>query len=180
MADQLFGHFYVHYTQTQLKTILNKASVDAGDADSKEELFRLAQAFEVSLPDRKRRALDQLVDGVVLQRKRLITAESELETMISRISVGEDDGCDDDEEEEEEATMNCQVCLEDLPLTEFSSNAITRGCDHEPEVCISCVRQHVEMHMQGNTVDTLACPLCDELMSSEDVQLWATQELFDE
>jgi hypothetical protein len=70
MADRLFGHLYVHYTQAQLRTILNKASVDASDVDTKEALFDLAQAFEVSLPDHSRRTLDQLVEGVVLQRKK--------------------------------------------------------------------------------------------------------------
>lgn len=59
MADNLlFGHPYVHYTQLQLKVLLSKASVDYGDGTTKEALFHLAQAFEFTLPERSRRALE--------------------------------------------------------------------------------------------------------------------------
>jgi hypothetical protein len=95
--------------------------------------------------------------------------------MISRISAGEDDGC----EEEEEQTITCQVCLDDLPVDDFP-DPITVCCEHELNVCLSCLRQHIEVHIREDPVFTLACPTCLENITREDVQLWAEKDFFDE
>lgn len=61
MANHLFGHAYIHFSQIQLKIILNKASIDYDGSDTKEALFQLAQAFELSLSERSRRVLEYVV-----------------------------------------------------------------------------------------------------------------------
>ena len=73
----------------------------------------------------------------------------------------------------------CPICATDRPLRDFPYEAITAACKHEPKICLPCVRASISAQMETKTWDTLACPLCEELLKHEDMRLFALKDDFE-
>ncbi|KUJ23266.1 uncharacterized protein LY89DRAFT_777051 [Mollisia scopiformis] len=176
----LFGQPYLHLTVSNLRNMLMLVSLDFDEAnDTKEDLFALAQDFESSLPARTRQQIEDSLYDLMYRRRSLKAKESEFQALLTRISAREDDV--DDEEVEVEEMRICAVCEDELPIANFPYLNITNSCTHEADVCLTCLREHIRVQMLDRTVDRLSCPggpLCAERLTSEDVQRWATAELF--
>lgn len=77
-----------------------------------------------------------------------------------------------------EPTMECEVCYEDLPVSEFPPNKITAVCQHEAKVCYGCLEQGISVQIQEGVLGQLRCPSCPEKLSYEDIQAYASPEIF--
>ncbi|KAE8443975.1 hypothetical protein EG329_001199 [Mollisiaceae sp. DMI_Dod_QoI] len=80
----------------------------------------------------------------------------------------------------ESEVRTCQACLEELNISSFPSRNITVTCDHEADICLVDLQEHIRTQLQDTPVTRLTCPSCEERLSNDDVQLWATPEIFDE
>jgi hypothetical protein len=77
-----------------------------------------------------------------------------------------------------EPTMECEVCYEYLPVSEFPPNKITAVCQHEAKVCYGCLEQDIAVQIGDGVLGQLKCPSCPEKLSYEDIQAYASPDVF--
>lgn len=77
-----------------------------------------------------------------------------------------------------EPTIECEVCYEDLPISEFPPNKITAVCQHEGKVCYGCLEQDIAIQIGEGVLGQLKCPSCPEKLSYEDIQAYASPDVF--
>lgn len=75
--------------------------------------------------------------------------------------------------------QECPICNEQRRLALYPERRITQACEHEPEICLSCIKQSISAQMTSVTWDQLACPLCPALLSHGDMKAWAENNDFD-
>lgn len=76
-------------------------------------------------------------------------------------------------------TVECEVCYESLPASDFPADTITPACRHETKVCYGCLEQHIAVQIQEGVLGQLKCPSCPEKLSYEDIQAYASPDIFE-
>ncbi|KAK1145837.1 hypothetical protein N8T08_003783 [Aspergillus melleus] len=78
--------------------------------------------------------------------------------------------------------LTCAVCFETYRDDYFPSTPITAGCDHTSmagtHICLGCLRRCLDTQFSSQDTSPLACPLCYEQLSDEDVYRWASRHTF--
>lgn len=74
----------------------------------------------------------------------------------------------------------CDVCCVDIPLKEFQKTTASQNCQHDPSMCLDCLRQYVEGECQGPSWREIQCPElnCKEVLSGRDVYKFTAKEVF--
>lgn len=75
-------------------------------------------------------------------------------------------------------TVDCIVCLETLPRSDFLHSNATEKCNHENNVCYECMRKTVSVHIADGAPGKLQCPSCPSELSFDNVRVFATEEEF--
>ena len=75
-------------------------------------------------------------------------------------------------------TVECEVCYEDYPVSEFPPNKITAVCLHEAKVCYGCLEKDIAVQIGEGVLGQLKCPSCPEKLSYEDIQAYASPDVF--
>lgn len=76
------------------------------------------------------------------------------------------------------ARLDCVVCLEGLGPNNAPQRRITSTCDHEPNVCLSCLTQSIATQFTSKVWDQIDCPSCSARLDHQDVQAFAEAEVF--
>lgn len=74
--------------------------------------------------------------------------------------------------------FECDVCYETKPSSEFSPSKITAVCEHDSKVCYDCLEQVISVQVQEGVLGQLNCPLCPAKLSFEDIQAYASPDVF--
>lgn len=74
--------------------------------------------------------------------------------------------------------IECQVCFEFRRKSSFSK--ITANCDHELNICESCVRKHIASQLDSKIDVEIDCPFdeCDQKLSNDEIKN-ISEELFE-
>ena len=73
---------------------------------------------------------------------------------------------------------DCVVCFETLTVENTPKRKITPSCDHEPDVCTTCLSTSILTQFTGKVWDQIDCPTCGERLGYQDVQEFADSEVF--
>ena len=73
---------------------------------------------------------------------------------------------------------DCVVCFETLTVENTPMRKITPSCDHEPDVCTTCLSTSISTQFTGKVWDQIDCPTCGERLEYQDVQEFADSEVF--
>ncbi|KAE8374798.1 hypothetical protein BDV26DRAFT_283978 [Aspergillus bertholletiae] len=79
--------------------------------------------------------------------------------------------------------LNCTVCFRCLRADSYPESPIAAGCDHSNvpamHICKNCLRQSLEIQFFSSSLGPLTCPICHGQLSDEEVQRWASKEIFE-
>jgi hypothetical protein len=74
--------------------------------------------------------------------------------------------------------IECEICYESYPSSEFPFPKITALCQHEAKVCFKCLEQCIGVQIQEGVLGQLNCPSCPEKLSYENIKVYASPEVF--
>ncbi|PLB49184.1 hypothetical protein P170DRAFT_177197 [Aspergillus steynii IBT 23096] len=78
--------------------------------------------------------------------------------------------------------LTCVVCFETFSDDYFPRTPITASCDHgsmpDTNICLACLRRSLDIQFSSPDTSSLACPLCHEQLSDEEVHRWASRQTF--
>ena len=74
---------------------------------------------------------------------------------------------------------DCVVCFETLTVENTPERKVTTSCDHEPDVCTTCLSTSISTQFTGKVWDRIDCPTCGERLGYQDVQEFASSEVFE-
>jgi hypothetical protein len=103
--------------------------------------------------------------------------DSSDETTVAELPVTEQDASFIDPSESL-PKIECEICCEEFPSSEFPSPTITLVCKHPAGVCYSCLEQCISVQIQEGVLGQLNCPSCPEKLSYEDIRAYASPDLF--
>ena len=73
----------------------------------------------------------------------------------------------------------CPICQEDREQDDFPKASITSSCFHPlTDMCKECIRRYISSELSQRGTASLACPMCRETMSHDDVNRNAAREDF--
>lgn len=77
-------------------------------------------------------------------------------------------------------TVECVACLETLQWTFFPDQNITSSCNHTTpdQICKGCLAHHLRLQLESNGLNRLTCPLCNNVLSYNEIQRWASPDVF--
>jgi hypothetical protein len=73
------------------------------------------------------------------------------------------------------AVFQCDVCMEDLPSEQFPYQDVTERCNHDNNICQTCLSQSIAAQLDDKGWDQITCPTssCAAKLSSNNVEMWA-------
>ncbi|KAF9886252.1 hypothetical protein FE257_011865 [Aspergillus nanangensis] len=78
--------------------------------------------------------------------------------------------------------LTCAVCFGQFDNDYYPDSPITAGCNHSKmpgiHICMGCLRHSLDIQVASPDSHTLACPVCNEKLSDEDVCRWASPQTF--
>ena len=73
----------------------------------------------------------------------------------------------------------CAICLESLPLLDFPVRDITSSCNHEPNICASCLSKSIATQFTTKAWNIIDCPTCSQRLDYADVMNFADNATFE-
>ena len=73
---------------------------------------------------------------------------------------------------------DCVVCLETLNAQNTPKRKITSSCNHEAEVCKSCLMTSIATQFDSKVWDQIDCPSCGQRLDFRDVKAFADPVVF--
>ena len=73
----------------------------------------------------------------------------------------------------------CTVCCENLDTDNFPAHKVTSTCQHEPDICKTCLASSIATQFSNKIWDQVACPTCHARLSFHDIQEFATKDIFE-
>ena len=80
---------------------------------------------------------------------------------------------------ESAARLDCVVCFEGLGPKNAPQRKIASACDHEANVCLSCLSQSIATQFASKVWDQINCPSCSARLEHQDVRAFADAEVFE-
>lgn len=74
---------------------------------------------------------------------------------------------------------DCVVCFENLSPQNRPERKITCSCNHEPDVCRSCLSASISTQFNSKVWDQINCPTCGERLDFHDVRAFADSPVFE-
>lgn len=82
-------------------------------------------------------------------------------------------------DEMEADEIECPICIGQYPPCLFPRRAtITELCDHPDKACLQCIAASIAETMKRGALHLLACPICPQKLTPEDVREYAGKELY--
>ena len=174
--------------------IWNPAWLEAGASERSFEEIRITQTahlFELrdAVEGHTARGLDDHEVDEGEDDSDLSISISDSEDLEDEDDEGENDVDDEDEEmtgmttssapENTITEMECLVCFETLPTSDFPKGRITRGCRHRSNVCFPCINSSIQEPIARGALHLIICPLCPRKLGRDDIKAYATKEVFD-
>ena len=75
-------------------------------------------------------------------------------------------------------SRDCIVCYETLNARSVPQRRITSACNHEPDVCRSCLATSISTQFNSKVWDQIACPSCSQRLGFQDVKAFADPDVF--
>lgn len=73
---------------------------------------------------------------------------------------------------------DCVVCFETLSPQNSPKRKITSLCNHEPEICTSCLTESISTQFSDKVWDQIDCPICGQRLQFQDVKAFADPATF--
>lgn len=70
-------------------------------------------------------------------------------------------------------SLECAVCTDTKPVTDFPRAAITKTCAHAPTTCTACVAASIRSDLSTKLWSEVRCPECRAPLDYDDVQRYA-------
>ena len=74
--------------------------------------------------------------------------------------------------------QDCVVCFETLSPQNTPKRKITSLCNHEPDVCKSCLTTSISTQFNSKVWDQIDCPTCGQRLGFQDVKTFADSLVF--
>lgn len=74
---------------------------------------------------------------------------------------------------------DCVVCFETLSPQNTPKRKVTSLCNHEPDVCNSCLAISISTQFNSKVWDQIDCPTCDQRLGFQDVKTFADSPVFE-
>ena len=68
----------------------------------------------------------------------------------------------------------CGVCWDQVAVNDFVQGKVMPGCQHETNVCRSCLAQSITAQLESKLWNQLTCPLCTVRIDGNVVERFAT------
>ena len=75
-------------------------------------------------------------------------------------------------------SKDCVVCYENLTARTVPQRRITSACNHEPDVCRSCLATSISTQFNSKVWDQISCPSCSQRLGFQDVKDFADPDVF--
>ena len=75
-------------------------------------------------------------------------------------------------------SKDCVVCYETLNAQTVPQRRITSACNHEPDVCRSCLATSISTQFNSKVWDRISCPSCSQRLDFQDVKAFADPDVF--
>ena len=75
--------------------------------------------------------------------------------------------------------FDCTVCLERLEPIAFPKRNITGACNHNPDVCLTCLSASIATQFKNRVWDHIDCPSCGQRLEFIDVNEFADSQTFE-
>ena len=76
------------------------------------------------------------------------------------------------------AAIDCTVCFERLEASAFPKRNITAACNHEPNVCLTCLSGSIAAQFKYKIWDQIDCPSCGQRLDFMDIKAFADPVVF--
>lgn len=74
---------------------------------------------------------------------------------------------------------HCVVCFESLSSQNRPNRKISSACNHEPDVCRSCLTTSISTQLNSKVWDQIDCPTCGQRLDFHDVKTFADYPTFE-
>jgi DNA-directed RNA polymerase subunit RPC12/RpoP len=64
----------------------------------------------------------------------------------------------------------CVICADNLPVTKFYAQRTTEDCNHDPQICLDCIRDFIHIGLETKIWTDLRCPECSSNFTHADIQ----------
>ena len=75
-------------------------------------------------------------------------------------------------------SKDCVVCYDPLTTRTVPQRRITTACNHEPDVCRSCLATSISTQFNSKVWDQISCPSCSQRLEFQDVKDFADPDVF--
>lgn len=77
-------------------------------------------------------------------------------------------------------TKDCIICVEDKSWESFPSSSPSAKCQHAPNACLDCIKQHIKTQLESKVFHEriIKCPECPESLDTSEVQVYADRNTF--
>jgi hypothetical protein len=77
-------------------------------------------------------------------------------------------------------TKDCIICVEDKSWESFPSSSPSARCQHGPNMCLDCIKQHIKTQLESKVFHEriIKCPECTESLDTSEVQVYADRKTF--
>ena len=76
------------------------------------------------------------------------------------------------------SARECNVCFDQITPANRPRRQITKTCNHEPDICTSCLRASISGQFANKVWDQIDCPSCRARVAYEDIKLFADSSVF--
>lgn len=73
---------------------------------------------------------------------------------------------------------DCVVCFETLGSQNIPKRKITSSCNHEPDICRSCLATSISTQFNSKVWDQIDCPTCGQRLDFSDMKVFADSVVF--
>ena len=70
----------------------------------------------------------------------------------------------------------CGVCWDQVAVNDFVQGKVMPGCQHETNVCRSCLAQSITAQLESKLWNQLTCPLCTVRIDGNVIEKFATSQ----
>jgi len=74
--------------------------------------------------------------------------------------------------------LECLVCYETLPSSDFPLGRITDGCRHKTKACFACINSSIQEPLARGALHLIVCPLCPEKLERSEIKIFAKEDVF--
>ena len=138
---------------------------------------RVRRVPHTTLPDRKSAARQALAQNPARTRTRS-RATVAASTTITLQAPKNPNSTNPGRPVTSNLSKDCVVCYGTLNERTVPHRRITSACNHEPDVCRSCLATSISTQFNSKVWDQISCPSCSQRLGFQDVRAFAEPDVF--